>query len=89
MTVTQKFFLALCQFRSILSSASRESLYRHFDKLDKNEQIAVLRDAISKRDRLEQLDRMSDKFDDKELAGLSIKEKASHPRTPHHCPASS
>lgn len=35
----------------------------------------MLRDALSKRDRLEQLDRMSDKFDDKELSGMSIKEK--------------
>uniref|UniRef100_A0A6U2AST3 Uncharacterized protein n=1 Tax=Hemiselmis andersenii TaxID=464988 RepID=A0A6U2AST3_HEMAN len=61
---------------SILSSASRDSLYRHFDKLEKAEQIAVLRDALSKRDRLEHLDKMSDRFDDKELAGLSVREKA-------------
>jgi hypothetical protein len=61
---------------SIHSSASRESLYRHFDKLTKEEQITVLRDALSKRDRLDQLDRMSDRFDDAALKGLSSKEKA-------------
>ncbi len=36
----------------------------------------MLRDALSKRDRLDQLDRMSDKFDDAALKGLSSKEKA-------------
>lgn len=61
---------------SILSSASRDSLYRHFDRLTKEEQVAVLRDALNKKERLDQLEKMSDKFDESTLKGLTSNEKA-------------
>lgn len=37
---------------------------RHFDKLTKDEQVAVLKDALGRKERLEKLEGMSEKFDD-------------------------
>mmetsp|Transcript_42784 Transcript_42784/g.68692 ORF Transcript_42784/g.68692 Transcript_42784/m.68692 type:complete len:199 (+) Transcript_42784:152-748(+) len=61
---------------SAVSSSSRDSLYRHFDKLTKDEQVAVLKDALGRKDRLEKLEGMSEKFDDGSLKGLSAQAKA-------------
>lgn len=61
---------------SIVSSASRDGLYRHFDKLTKEEQLAVLRDALGRKDRLDKLENASEKFDDAALSGLSAQAKA-------------
>eukprot|EP00961_Rhodomonas_salina_P083270 1118569-Rhodomonas_salina.3 len=44
----QKQEAASSKGSSVVSSASRDSLYRHFDKLTKDEQIAVLRDALGR-----------------------------------------
>lgn len=44
---------------SAVTSSSRDSLYRHFDRLTKQEQIAVLKDALGRKDRLEKLESMS------------------------------
>jgi hypothetical protein len=41
---------------------------RHFDKLTKEEQVAVLKDALGRRERLEKLEGMSEKFDDTSVA---------------------
>ncbi len=61
---------------SVVTSASRDSLYRHFDKLTKEEQIAVLKDALGRKDRLDKLESASEKFDDAALSGLSSQAKA-------------
>ena len=41
---------------------------RHFDKLTKEEQVAVLKDALGRKERLEKLEGMSEKFDDTSVA---------------------
>eukprot|EP00287_Rhodomonas_sp_CCMP768_P009998 CAMPEP_0196728186 /NCGR_PEP_ID=MMETSP1091-20130531/8942_1 /TAXON_ID=302021 /ORGANISM="Rhodomonas sp., Strain CCMP768" /LENGTH=193 /DNA_ID=CAMNT_0042070901 /DNA_START=71 /DNA_END=652 /DNA_ORIENTATION=- len=61
---------------TVVSSASRDSLYRHFDKLTKAEQIAVLKDALGRKDRLDKLESASEKFDDAALSGMSSQAKA-------------
>eukprot|EP00288_Rhodomonas_lens_P014756 CAMPEP_0177716846 /NCGR_PEP_ID=MMETSP0484_2-20121128/14719_1 /TAXON_ID=354590 /ORGANISM="Rhodomonas lens, Strain RHODO" /LENGTH=184 /DNA_ID=CAMNT_0019228887 /DNA_START=166 /DNA_END=717 /DNA_ORIENTATION=- len=72
----QKQEAASSKGSSVVSSASRDSLYRHFDKLTKDEQIAVLRDALGRKDRLDKLESASTKFDDAALSGLSAQAKA-------------
>eukprot|EP00802_Teleaulax_amphioxeia_P016853 Tamp_16983.p1 GENE.Tamp_16983~~Tamp_16983.p1 ORF type:complete len:195 (+),score=57.06 Tamp_16983:480-1064(+) len=61
---------------SAVTSSSRDSLYRHFDRLTKQEQIAVLKDALGRKDRLEKLESMSEKFDDSAMKGLPAQAKA-------------
>ncbi|KAJ1492581.1 hypothetical protein T484DRAFT_2904222 [Baffinella frigidus] len=61
---------------SHFSSASRDSLYRHFDKLGKEEQVQVLKDALGRKERLDKLESASQKFEDKTLRGLSGQQKA-------------
>jgi len=61
---------------SLVTSSSRDSLYRHFDKLTKEEQVAVLKDALGRKDRLEKLESNSEKFDDSSLKGLTAQAKA-------------
>jgi hypothetical protein len=61
---------------SRVTSSSRDSLYKHFDKLTKEEQVMVLKDAIGRKERLEQLEKESDRFSDLDLKGLSNQEKA-------------
>ena len=56
---------------SQITSSSRDSLYKHFDKLTKTEQVEVLKDAMGRKERLQKLETMSDKFDDSALKGLS------------------
>ena len=56
---------------SQITSSSRDSLYKHFDKLTKTEQVEVLKDALGRKERLQKLETMSDKFDDSALKGLS------------------
>jgi hypothetical protein len=61
---------------SRFTSSSRDSLYKHFDKLSKEEQIMVLKDAIGRKDRLDKLEKDSERFSEVDLKGLSNKEKA-------------
>jgi len=61
---------------SQITSSSRDSLYKHFDKLTKTEQVEVLKDALGRKERLQKLETMSDKFDDSALKGLSAQAKA-------------
>lgn len=61
---------------SYITSSSRDSLYKHFDKLSKEEQIMVLRDALSRKERLEALDKDSERFSEHDLKGLTSKAKA-------------
>mmetsp|Transcript_60276 Transcript_60276/g.123840 ORF Transcript_60276/g.123840 Transcript_60276/m.123840 type:complete len:197 (-) Transcript_60276:398-988(-) len=61
---------------SVVTSSSRDSLYRHFDKLTKEEQVAVLKDALGRKDRLDKLESSSERFDDATLQGLSSQAKA-------------
>ena len=61
---------------SRITSSSRDSLYKHFDKLSKEEQIMVLKDAVGRKERLEKLEKQSDRFSELDLNGLSNQEKA-------------
>ena len=61
---------------SYITSSSRDSLYKHFDKLSKEEQIMVLRDALNRKERLEALDKDSERFSEQDLKGLTSKAKA-------------
>ena len=61
---------------SYITSSSRDSLYKQFDKLSKEEQIMVLRDALSRKERLEALDKDSERFSEQDLKGLTSKAKA-------------
>ena len=61
---------------SRVTSSSRESLYRHFDQLTKEEQMMVLQDALHRKERLEKLEKETERFSQGDLKGLSSKEKA-------------
>mmetsp|Transcript_47552 Transcript_47552/g.74269 ORF Transcript_47552/g.74269 Transcript_47552/m.74269 type:complete len:202 (+) Transcript_47552:271-876(+) len=62
--------------KSVYSSASRDTLYRHFEKLTKDEQMAVLKDALNRKQRIDAMDSASSKFDLNELNGLPSQDKA-------------
>ena len=61
---------------SYITTSSRDSLYKQFDKLSKEEQIMVLRDALNRKERLEALEKDSQRFSEQDLKGLSSKAKA-------------
>mmetsp|Transcript_70293 Transcript_70293/g.187291 ORF Transcript_70293/g.187291 Transcript_70293/m.187291 type:complete len:200 (-) Transcript_70293:168-767(-) len=61
---------------SMVTTSSRDSLYRQFDSLTKDEQILVLKDALSRKERLDKLERESERFSERDLKGLSSKAKA-------------
>uniref|UniRef100_A0A7S0LVM0 Uncharacterized protein n=1 Tax=Cryptomonas curvata TaxID=233186 RepID=A0A7S0LVM0_9CRYP len=61
---------------SYITTSSRDSLYKQFDKLSKEEQIMVLRDALNRKERLEVLEKDSQRFSEQDLKGLSSKAKA-------------
>mmetsp|Transcript_61318 Transcript_61318/g.164698 ORF Transcript_61318/g.164698 Transcript_61318/m.164698 type:complete len:155 (+) Transcript_61318:183-647(+) len=61
---------------SYKTTSSRSTLYKQFDKLTKEEQIVVLKDALESKDRLDMLETESTRFSDIDLKGLTNEEKA-------------